>query len=213
MTDMVSLEADASELGTDPVVDDTVSENLSEPWPDDHVPATDGERCLWRAFNRLRAVETGPMGQSAVAREAKMSRTPLSQKEEGFVLLRKAIRDEVHRRKVQHEARQGKAAKPTPAERAAAREATRTEKIDYWKAVAQVSDSALVEAVARAVRAEGARIAAIAMLQRILADFKAGRWVMADHGAVVLGEIESFLANTAAGARTANPVSAGQATA
>lgn len=172
------------------------------PWPADHVPATDGEARAWWAFDRLRADPHGPMSQIAVANEGAMSRTPISQKVKGFVLLRRHIRDEVKRRKSLRDGLRGKPAKPSAAERAAAREATRGDKIDYWKAVAQQADSAVLLAVARAVRAENASRDALAMLTRVLADFKAGRWVQADPGAVVLGEIEAFLSFKSAAART-----------
>jgi transcriptional regulator with XRE-family HTH domain len=194
MEDLTTWTANAPHDGqSDGPAVDGFHDKDTAPWPADHRPATGGERSMWWAFDRLRKDPDGPMTQQAVAEAAGMARTMVSQKEKGYVVLRQAIRDEVSRRKEERRKRRRAKAKPNPVALAAAREANKEERIDHWKAVAQVADSAVVHAEARAVRAENGQRQAVELLARILADFKAGRWVQADPAAVVLGEIQAFM--------------------
>lgn len=167
------------------------------PWPKGHRPATPCEEELWHSFEDLRVDEASHLTQQAVAERIGRSRTSISIGEEGYALLRDAIKDEVsRRRRVRRRAAASApagAALPTAEEREAARLERREKTIAHFKGIAQRADTALVAANVRAVRAEEALARCKGLLAGVFRDFKAGRWVRAEGGGDALVDLEAFL--------------------
>lgn len=147
------------------------------PWPAGHTPRTDCERELWLSFEELRIDPASRLTQQKVAERVGRSRTSISiGRDDGYELLRNAIKKEVLRRKQSRPARSEALEVKTPEERAARREGT----INYYKDLEQRAASALVEARVRVVRAEQAVELHKKALKAIFMDLRSGKWVRTD---------------------------------
>ncbi|RUN76496.1 hypothetical protein EJC47_11025 [Sphingomonas sp. TF3] len=164
-------------------------------WPDGHTPANACERALWESFEDLRIDPTSKLTQQIVALRIGRSRTSLSSDTVGYRLLRKAIQDEIGRRKALRGGASASKKKPrkTKEEREAEKAARRETSIKYFQDIAQRADAAVITASVRAVRAEAERDGLKARLKAIFDDFKAGLWKRADGSEDGVGELGAFL--------------------
>ncbi len=157
----------------------SVPMETAPPWPEGHVPATDGERRMWMAFAELRADSNSQLSLLGVARKVGMSRTSISMDNSRFKVLRTAILEEMNQRR---QAKLGIKAETLDAGRPKLG-------VRHWQAVAQRADSLLAEYKVAALQADERSRRSRELLDRIFQDIRAGRWRSVDQDAVTMADL------------------------